>query len=588
MGLASTADFHGAVDRSASRRGTAGRWLIVAFLIALFALHVASGGARAQEPALHDTGSEATDRSAATLSYLNRPIVTFRATIGNLTPQERAERAYRRLAELDTRTLAQPIELNPVELAGQRGIILSIGDRGLLGIAPGDVDPEQLADVATLAEDAKRRLGAAFAARLDQERWPVLLRGIGLTIAALATLVGVVWLIWRLRRRLSELFHLLVAERVQRATARRFDWAKYGYALTARLVQLATTFAILLMIYIWLAFSLQQFPVTEPLGARLNAFLIDLALRLVAGITDAIPGIVTAAVILLVAQALAQVTTNVISAAEGGRLVLPAIRADTAAATRRILRVLIWGIGFAIAYPYIPGSDSAAFQGLSVLLGLMITLGSTGLVSQIMSGTVLVYSRALHPGEYISTEDVEGVVTEMGAISTKLRTVRNEEITIPNSVLVEAKIKNYSRQFGGGSMLLSTKVTIGYDTPWRQVHAMLLIAAAQIDGLRKSPAPYVVQRALTDFYVEYELLAPTDRPLDQLAILSALHSKIQDVFNEHGVQIMSPQYYEQPPVPLIVPKEKWFTPPAADEPSSDTAGPSPTRAAMGGAVARTS
>lgn len=588
MGQAPAVDFHGAVHRSAVRRGAAGLWLIVALLTALFALRLETGSARAQEPDFHVTGTGAIGRSEATLSYLNRPIVTFRATIANLTPQERAERSYQRLVDLDTLTLAQPITLTPVELAGQRGIILSIDDRALFGIAPGDVDPEQLADVATLAEDAKRRLAEAFAARLDQERWPVLLRGIGLTVAALVMLVGVVWLIWRLRRRLSERFHLLLTERVQRATAHRFDWAKYGYALTARLVQLATTFAILLMVYIWLAFSLQQFPVTEPLGTRLDAFLLDLVLRVVGGVTDAIPGIVTAAVILLLAQALVQVTTNVISAAEGGRVTLPVIKADTAAATRRILRVLIWGIGFAIAYPYIPGSDSAAFQGLSVLLGLMITLGSTGLVSQIMSGTVLVYSRALHPGEYISTEDVEGVVTEMGAISTKLLTVRNEEITIPNAVLVEAKIKNYSRQCGGRSMLLSTKVTIGYDTPWRQVHAMLLIAAEQTEGLLGSPSPYVVQRALTDFYVEYELFAQTARPLDQLTILSALHSKIQDVFNEHGVQIMSPQYYEQPPVPLVVPKEKWFTPPATvDTPSSGAYRLSPATAGMGDADAQT-
>ncbi|MEZ5832091.1 MAG: mechanosensitive ion channel [Dongiaceae bacterium] len=330
-------------------------------------------------------------------------------------------------------------------------------------------------------------------------------------------------------------------------------------------MQLATSFAILLLVYVWLIFALAQFPVTQPLSDRLNSFLVDLVLGLGTKMADAVPGLVTALVILLIAQALVQVTTNVISAAEGGRVTLPMIKPDTASATRRIVRLLIWGIGFAIAYPYIPGSDSAAFQGLSVLFGLMITLGSTGIVSQMMSGTVLVYSRALHLGEFVSAGDVEGVVTEVGAISTKLLTVRNEEVTIPNSVLVESTIKNHSRNFGGKSALLSTKITIGYDTPWRQVHAMLGMAAAQTDGLRTTPRPYVVQRALTDFYVEYELFALTDRPRDQLSILSKLHSNIQDVFNEYGVQIMSPQYYEQPPQPLVVPKDKWFTAPASKE-----------------------
>lgn len=559
---------------------TARPWWLVGILTVIAVLAAFHPGvAGAQNASSTDASSSDVDRPEATLRYLNRPIMTFRITVGAVTPEERAERAYRRLAALETNILRQPIELSPITFAGQQGIILSIGGQALFGIAPGDVDPEQLADVATVAEDAKRRLTAAFAARLEQERLPVLLRGIGLTIAGLVLLGGVIWLIWRLRRRASERFHLLLTERVQRATARRFDWAKYGYALTARLVQLATTFAILLLIYIWLAFSLRQFPATEPIGIRLNAFLSDLALSLASKATEAIPGVVTAAVILLLAQALVQVTSNVIHAAEGGRVTLPMIKADTAAATRRILRVLIWGVAFAIAYPYIPGSDSAAFQGLSVLLGLMITFGATGLVSQMMSGTVLVYSRALHPGEYISTEEAEGVVTEMGAISTKLRTVRNEEITIPNSVLVETKIKNYSRQFGGHSILLSTKATIGYDVPWRQVHAMLLIAAEQTDGLLKSPAPYVAQRSLSDFYVEYELFALTDRPLDQLGILSVLHGKIQDIFYEHGVQIMSPQYYEQPPVPLVVPKERWFTPPATVEPSSPAAAQRHPRAA---------
>jgi small-conductance mechanosensitive channel len=462
--------------------------------------------------------------------------------------------------------LDRPIELNPIEFAGQQGILLTVGGQTLFGVAPGDVDPEQLASVATLAEDARSRLAEAFAARLEQEKWPVLLRGLGLAAAGLAALSGLVWLIWRLRLRASERFHALISHRMHKAAAGPIDWTRYGYALTARLVQLVSTFTVLLLTYLWLSFSLGQFPATEPVGQRLNAFLAELALSFGSKAVDAVPGLVTVIVILLLAQALVQVITNVIGAAEGGRITLPVIKPDTATATKRIFRILIWGIAFAIAYPYIPGSDSAAFQGLSVLFGLMITLGSTGIVSQMMSGTVLVYSRALHAGEFVSTGDVEGVVTEMGAISTKLLTAQNEEITIPNSVLVESTIKNYSRQFGGRSALLSTKVTIGYDTPWRQVQAMLLIAASQTEGLIASPKPYVVQRALTDFYVEYELFALTKRPRDRLSILTALHSKIQDIFNEHGVQIMSPQYYEQPPQPLIVPKEKWFTAPAsADE-----------------------
>jgi len=538
-------------------------WHLLAALLASLTICIAHPLiGQAQEPA-SAVGASA-DREA-TLMYLNRPIVVLRATIGAARPVERVERAHRRLAELEPSYLEKPIEVAPIVYAGQQGFLLTVGGQPLFGIAPGDVDPDRLGDAASLAEDAKGRLAAAFAARLEQGRLPTLLKGIGLTVAGMLVGAGLIWAIWRIRLRLTQRFHLLISDRVKRATAQRFNWAQYGYALSARLTQLVATFAILLILYLWLVYSLQQFPVTEPVGKQLGSFLVDLIVGLAAKAAESIPGIVTVIVILLIAQAVVQVTVNIFSAAEGGRVSIPVIKPDTASATRRILRIVIWGIGFAIAYPYIPGSDSAAFQGLSVLFGLMITLGSTGIVAQMMSGTVLVYSRALHPGEYVSTGDVEGVVSEMGAISTKLITPRNEEITIPNAVLVESTIKNYSRTFGGQSMLVSTKITIGYDTPWRQVHAMMLLAAEQTPGLVRSPKPYVIQRALSDFYVEYELLAVTDRPRDQLAILTALHSKIQDTFNEHGVQIMSPQYYEQPPTPLVVPKEKWFAAPASQD-----------------------
>ena len=194
----------------------------------------------------------------------------------------------------------------------------------------------------------------------------------------------------------------------------------------------------------------------------------------------------------------------------------------------------------------------------------MISLGSTGVVSQIMAGTVLAYSRALHPGDFVRVGEIEGTVLKVGAISTKLLTPNNEEVTIPNSVLIENSITNYSQRYTGSSSVLSTSITIGYDTPWRQVHAMLLMAAGQVEGILGTPEPYVAQKALTDFYVQYELFVVVEWPGERRTALSQLHSKIQDIFNEYGVQIMSPQYYDQPPQKLVVPKEKWFTPPAKE------------------------
>jgi small-conductance mechanosensitive channel len=245
-----------------------------------------------------------------------------------------------------------------------------------------------------------------------------------------------------------------------------------------------------------------------------------------------------------------------------GRLRVPFLHPETVEATRRVANLLVWGLALAAAYPYLPGAQTDAFKGLSVLFGLMITLGSTGVVTQLMSGLVVVYSRSLKKGDFIAVNGVEGVVSEVGALAVKVVNMRNEEITVPHSVMTSNNVHNYSKLAGEQGSLVSTRVTIGYDVPWRQVHAMLEAAAARTPGLRTEPPPFAYQRALSDFYVEYELFAHIDRPLDRVAIVSALHAAIQDEFNTHGVQIMSPNFYEQPAQPVIVPPGTWFEPPA--------------------------
>jgi small-conductance mechanosensitive channel len=191
-------------------------------------------------------------------------------------------------------------------------------------------------------------------------------------------------------------------------------------------------------------------------------------------------------------------------------------------------------------------------------VGLMVSLGSAGFVNQIMSGLVVVYSRALRPGEFVRIGDDVGTVLEVGMLSTKILTYMREEITIPNGVLVGTQTVNYSRHTKATGVLMKTTVTIGYDAPWRQVHGMLLHAAEQTAGIRKDPAPRVLQKTLSDFYVEYELVFHVDEPSKRVTMLSELHTHIQDQFNEEGVQIMSPHFEGQPNEKVFVPKSQWF------------------------------
>jgi len=184
-----------------------------------------------------------------------------------------------------------------------------------------------------------------------------------------------------------------------------------------------------------------------------------------------------------------------------------------------------------------------------------------------MSGMTLVYSRALRRGDLVQIGETTGVVQEVGALSTKIKNIYNEEITIPNAVIVSNQIRNLTKLHEMDGVHIGSKITIGYDTPWRQVHAMMINAALRVPGLKAHPAPYVLQRALSDFYVEYELIAALDDPFVRAPVLSQLHAEIQDEFNTYGVQIMSPNFEAQPDTVVLVPKEEWFKAPAQPAPS---------------------
>ena len=224
----------------------------------------------------------------------------------------------------------------------------------------------------------------------------------------------------------------------------------------------------------------------------------------------------------------------------------------------------VWLFALAMAYPYLPGSQTEAFKGLSVLAGVMVLIGAAGIVGQAASGLILIYTRTLHRGEYVRIGDTEGTVSDLGVFATKIHTALGEEVVVPNSVVLATATKNYSRAAPGTVFVLDTSVTIGYDAPWRQVHAMLLEAARRTRGILADPAPYVVQTGLSDFYVEYRLVGyaggEVSRPRPE--VLGELHANIQDVFNEHGVQIMSPHYESDPATPKLVPTSRWSPPPA--------------------------
>jgi len=316
------------------------------------------------------------------------------------------------------------------------------------------------------------------------------------------------------------------------------------------------------LVYGWITVSLRRFPYTEPWGRQAGSYVLNSLRELGITILGGAPGLLVVILILVVARWIVRMASVLFDQVATGRISVTWMDADVAHATRRIFAAIVWIFAIIVAYPYIPGSSTDAFKGLTVFLGLMISLGSTGIINQIMSGLFAVYSRALKTGEWVKVNETEGEVLDVGLLAAKILTIEGQEVTIPNSVLVGTSTRNYTRLGRPDGMSVSSTVTIGYDAPWRQVHALLELAADRTPNISKTLKPSVVQRELSDFYVQYTLIARLDDERLRIQTVSRLNSAIQDAFNEFGVQIMSPHYMVQPNASMIIPREKWDARPA--------------------------
>jgi small-conductance mechanosensitive channel len=387
-------------------------------------------------------------------------------------------------------------------------------------------------------------------------------------VAVLATAVAGV-LLWVARRLRNRLERWIVGQTLAHADRLRIG----GVDLVRRegvvhfermLLDAVFWFVVLLLAYEWLSVLLAQFPYTRVWGEQLNGFLLGLVARFALAIARAVPDLLAAVLIFWLAHVMARMLRNFFAKVASGQVRLNWLGADVALTTSRLCVAAVWLFALAMAYPYLPGSDTEAFRGLSVLVGLMISLGASNLVGQMASGLILTYTRTFHKGEYVRIDQHEGTVVGLGTFTTRIRTGMGEELTIANSQVLGSVTRNYSRAVKGHGFIVDTTVTIGYDAPWRQVNAMLIEAARRTPGVLPDPAPHVFQVALSDFYPEYKLVCqaiPTEaRP--RAEVMSALHANVQDVFNEHGVQIMSPHYLGDPATAKLVPREQWYAPPA--------------------------
>jgi small-conductance mechanosensitive channel len=504
-------------------------------------------------------------RQSMPLKVGNRVIIKLYGPLAGHTAEDRATSSMERIERVLAIDPHAQVKLeDPPEYPNATRV--SIGGRHAFLVTPIDIDEQAGETTQAVAREAAIRLEGALVEWREQRTPDYLAKAAVLAVAATLLFGLSVWLLFRANRWIAAKLRGAGASHSDLHPTAELRFFELTHVLAfARLVAAAAVWIFALLLAIgWITFVLERFPYTRPWGEGLEDNLVKLLKDVALAIVEAMPGLLIVAIVVVIARIVIRTFAVYFRRVEEGRAKLTWLDAETAAPTRRIFSFVVWIFALAMAYPYLPGANTDAFKGLSVLVGIMISLGGASVVGQAFSGLILMYAGAFRRGDFVRIGNTEGTVVELGMFVTRIRTGLGEEITLPNSGVMAATTKNFSRTVPGTGYIVDTAVTIGYSTPWRQVEAMLLEAARRTPDIADNPPPFVRQTALSDFYIEYRLAAytPAESPVRRIDVLNKLHANIQDAFNEHGVQIMSPHYVGDPSEPQVVKKEDWYAAPA--------------------------
>jgi small-conductance mechanosensitive channel len=468
-------------------------------------------------------------------------IFHIREGLHSFTAQDRAAAVNERIAAV-AGNLSFNVKDLAIKEAGDAAYVQA-GELLLLTITDNDARSEGKTRL-ELARARLEQVSAAISAHRARFSTKSILLGILYALLAMAVLIAILILF---KRKFPALYRLIESWHGTKIRPVRIQSLELLAAdrITGLLIAVAKgvrVLATVLLFYVLAPLILRFLPWTRPYVPRLTGYLIAPFVAMGRGFLSYLPSLAFLVAIAVIAYYAIKLCRVLFLEVEKGSVALPGFDAEWAQPTYKIARFTLLALAAVVAFPYLPGSDSPAFKGISIFLGVLFSLGSTSAVANIVAGLILTYTGAFRVGDRVQIGDTVGDVIARTLVVTRLRTIKNVDVTIPNSTVMGSSVLNYTSEAKERGLILNTSVTIGYDAPWRRVHELLIAAAYATDGILRDPRPFVFQTALNDFYVTYELNAYTDRPAEMAHLYSDLHTNIQDTFNEGGVEIMSPHY----------------------------------------------
>jgi len=471
-----------------------------------------------------------------------KEVFRVRASVGPLAAAARAQDIQRRLEGVAEASGKVVVTTQP--LPADQGIVVMAGDKFLVLVTRQDTvaagsSPQAVADQWA---DAIRRSLIEYR---YAHSFTAYLLSASKALLAIAAFAGLFWLLLRALSLLSGRIHAWFERESASHRARGFSLLIWNRAALTVLLALKVFVAIFLLFQFsfLLSYIFGLFPQTAGISTTLLDYLKSVFGNMARAFFDYLPDAGVVVIVCLLTYYILQLLNLVAQAVEHGDLPIAGIHPEMARPTYQIARILIMLLTLVIVFPYLPGSQSDAFKGVSILVGVLITFGSGASIGNLLAGVVLTYMRPYKVGDRVKIADTVGDVLEKSLLVTRVRTIKNVEVVIPNSSVLNNQILNYSAMARNRGLILHTAVTIGYDAPWRDVHQALLNAAMVTEAILPDPKPFILQTSLNDYHVSYELNAFTDRPNEFEVTYSRLHQNIQDTFNKAGIEIMSPGYF---------------------------------------------
>jgi small-conductance mechanosensitive channel len=461
--------------------------------------------------------------------------------IGGFTPAERAESVSRKIEKLyedeflETDSVKVVQSDDTYDIVYGEMIVMSISEND--AIWHGKSMPE-------LAGAFRETIINSVALAKEEGSILRLILRIGLVLLVLALSWGITWLIRKGYSRLLAFIDTNKSKILRDFTYKDYTFLSAEQELRVILVVLKIfrwfVYAILLYISLPIIFSI--FPFSRDWADALFQLIWSPFKGVLVAVWEYLPNLFTILVIYFVMRYLIRFVGYIFHEIEAEKLKISGFHADWAMPTYGIVRFLLYAFMFVLIFPYLPGSDSNIFKGVSVFIGVLFSLGSSSAIANMVAGLVITYMRPFKIGDRIRIGEVTGDVIEKTLLVTRVKTTKNEVITIPNSAVLNGNTTNYSSEAQERGLIIHTTVTIGYDVPWKTMHQALIDAALRTELLLDEPRPFVLQTSLDDFYVSYQINAYTREAGRQAHVYSNLHQNIQDICNERGIEILSPHY----------------------------------------------